>query len=386
MADKPKRTTTKKTTAKSSTTKKAAAKKVTKRTTTRKPVAPKPPVNPTPMSSSNVALPWTIAALALGLFVGAVVHGLSWSHKVNSETLFYANGKTWIPVDGEPLRVTVVNDPTCGRACDPGQSLGVLRQNITPALITETVDVNSAAGQALVEKFNIKSVPQYVFAEELEDFKAADGSNFVENLPAGFLIEKDDEYLLNSVQVGFRIGKFLETPQFADMDTEPKLGDGGVTVVEFTNYQCGFCKKLHDENKDLIAQLVADGIINYVVKDAPMFGANDRFAHRAANCVLREGGQDAHWKMNAAIFASQAQWSRADGAERFFNNLASDLGYDITACVADPVIEAEIQADMAEARLYGVNGTPALFVGSQSISGAVGPEVLGAAIQAEASK
>jgi len=334
-------------------------------------------------------LPWAVAVLFIGAFVGTMVHGLSWSQNFQGEDRFVANGQTWIPVKGEPLAIKVLTDPTCGAACDPTSSLAVLRQNISPALVTETIDVTSKEGRKLVEDFAVKSIPQYIFDTGIAKIKAADGSLFIDNLPPGFFTEKDGLYHLNNTSVGFRVGKFIEDPEFADLDTEPKKGSGPVTVVEFTDYQCPFCRRLHDQNKDLITQLIAENKITYVLKDFPLNFHADAvdYAHAVANCALKEGGQDAYWTMNSYIFDQTDQWSnKGDAGRDFLVAKVNELGFDISACLADANTKAEIGADQAEGQLYGVSGTPALFIGGQVMPGAIGPDVFAGAVEAELKK
>ena len=331
-------------------------------------------------------LPWGLAVLFLGAFVGTLFYGLSWSQKISGETMFVANGQTWMPVAGEPMELLVLNDTNCGAACDPAGSIAVLRQNITPALITETVEVSTPRGQELVAIFDIKSVPQYFFGEGLAQLKADDGTNFIDNLPEGFFVNQDGLYHLSNTQVGFRVGAFIEDPEFADLDTEPSKGTGPVTVVEFTDYQCPYCKRLHDQNKDLIARLISEDKITYILKDFPLNFHTEAvdYAHAVANCTLREGGQDAYWSMNKTIFDDTEQWSgKGDAGKSFLIAKASDLGVDINSCLEDPTVKTEIDADQAEGYLYGVSGTPALFIGGQVMPGAIGPDVFENAVNTE---
>lgn len=291
------------------------------------------------------------------------------------------NGKTWIPVEGNPIELLVLNDASC-KSCSAAQEIMTLRQNITPAFLIRTVDIGSEEGKELIEKFEITSIPKFILGAGIENFKAQDGSLFIENSKE-LVTQKDNLYLINSAKVGFKVKKFLEPPVFADLDTEPRNGNGKIRVVEFTDFQCPYSKRLHDQNKDLIARLVAEGKIEHILKDFPLgFHKEAPAAHQAANCVLQEEGNDMYWKMQDQIFATQNQWSgKGEAAVTHLTSLAQDLGVDITECMNDEEIKAEIMADLAEGQKQGVRGTPALFIGTKIMPGAIGPAVFEAAVE-----
>lgn len=288
-----------------------------------------------------------------------------------SEFVVYG-GKTWIPIPGSPVEVIALTDSNCA-ACETGQSIMALRQNVTPALLVRAVEMGSEEGKSLIAKFELKSIPQFVLADGIENLMVAD-KKFVEANEA-ILIKKDDLYLLNAAKVGFKVGQYIEAPVFADLDSEPVQGKGGkVRVVEFTDYQCPYCKRLHDNNKEIIDKLVKEGKIEYILKDFPLgFHKEAVSAHKAANCVLREGDNDAYWKMNASIFKNTPAWSGkgAGNADKYFINLAKDFDVEIANCMTDKSLDKEISDDMAEGAKYGVSGTPALFIGKNVMPGAI---------------
>lgn len=342
-----------------------------------------------------------LTVLFAGAFVGSLVVGSLGAPAVNFNSekqeiaadfklelakggeLVVYGGNTWIPVPGNPVETIIVNDPNC-KTCDPSQAIATLQQVITPALLKRTVDINSVEGQALVKDYGLKFVPQFILGSGLKTHPAEAGGKllFTEKY-AEVLTEKDGKYLLNAAKVGFKPGQFLEVPQFADMEAEPSQGTGPVQVVEFTDYQCPYCKRFYDQNKALIQKLVAEGIITYTIKDFPLgFHPEAQYAHKAANCVQENSTSENYWTMHDAIFETQKEWSGAgDNARHHMNNLAKNLGVDILACMEDEAGTLEIGKDQAEGVTYGVAGTPAVFVGKQILPGAVGPDVLEAAIR-----
>ena len=298
--------------------------------------------------------------------------------------------KTWIPVPGNPVEVVVLNDSTCGAKCNVKGPVDGLRQMITPALLVRHVDVSEDEAADLISDFDVTSVPQFFLGAGIEKIKDEESGKTFLDASAVILTEHEGLYRLHGEKIGFKVGKFLSAPQFADLGSEPVQGDGKVRVVEFTDYQCPDCKRLHDQNKALIKQLISDDKIEYVLKDFPLgFHAQANSAHSAANCALELGGQDQYWSMHDKVFDTQKVWSGKPDADDHFASLASDLGIDVgrfETCMKDPETLAEIKADQAEGSTFGVSGTPALFIGSQVMPGAIGPEAFENAVNAELAK
>jgi len=300
-------------------------------------------------------------------------------------------GKTWIPVEGNPFELLILTDSSCGTSCDSSQAVATLKQVFTPAMIVRSIEVSSEEGQALAEDFEINKLPAYILGDGFTDF-TKDGLRAADNVQIkAVLTEKENKFLVDSAKVGFRTGKFVSPPTF-DLAGEPKQGSGPVTVVEFTDYQCPFCKRLHDQNKDLIKKLINENKITYILRDFPLnFHKDAMLIHRAANCALEVRNDEAYWKFHDKIFDDQKVWSgKGDSANtQWANTIASELNIDESAfstCLADTSNDAEIREDMNEGSSYGVTGTPALFIGTQIMPGAIGPQAFEAAVNAEFNK
>ncbi len=380
----------KKTTTKSRATKTTKKKVASKSTTAKKTAAPKKAevvqTVETSASSGMNWLPWILVMALLGVLFGVFFADMHTKNKFGTgKDMVVVGEQTWMPVPGKPVDVMVLNDENCGQGCDTTAALDALRQNITPALMISEISINSDEGQRLVSELDLVSVPQYFFGQNIEEMEAEDGTRFIDNMPEGILVQNDDMYWINGSAVGFPTGKFIKAPEFANLDTEPKKGTGPVQVVEFTDYQCPFCKRLFDNNRELIDELIADDKITYVVKDFPLgFHAEAPLAHQAANCALKESGQEAYWDMHDEIFNQTDSWSGKGAAAReVLISIASGIGTDIEACMSEGGIQGEINDDMQEGSRYGVTGTPALFIGTQFMPGAIGPDQFRAAVEAE---
>ncbi len=142
----------------------------------------------------------------------------------------------------------------------------------------------------------------------------------------------------------------------------PRLGDAKATVgiVEFTDFQCPFCKRFHDQTFNQLKQSYLDtGKVQYFVRDFPLgFHGQATGAAMAARCAGRQG---AYWPMHHALFTHQ----RRLGPE-LYDELAKQLALDggkFSACLEDSAQTKAVEAELAYGQSIGVRGTPNFFVG-----------------------
>ncbi|MCS7039028.1 MAG: DsbA family protein [Anaerolineae bacterium] len=161
---------------------------------------------------------------------------------------------------------------------------------------------------------------------------------------------------------------------FAD-EPQPPLGDANapVLIVEFSDYQCPFCLRHFQQTMPkLREQYIDTGKVRYVFKDFPLDSIHPqaRKAAEAANCA---GKQGQYWPMHDRLFAEQNRWAENNEAVTVFKQLATELGLDaaaFAACLDGGETAAEIEEDLQEGLLAGVQGTPAFFINGRFISGA----------------
>jgi protein-disulfide isomerase len=158
-------------------------------------------------------------------------------------------------------------------------------------------------------------------------------------------------------------------------DSAAFLGDptAPVTIVEFTDYQCGFCQRHNVETMPLmLSELIETGQVRYVLKDYPLDSIHPlaRSAAIAARCA---GEQDAYWEMHDAIFQSQSDWEDGDSVDAEMAELVASIGLDsdaFQACIASGRHQSAVQANVEEGASLGVRGTPFFFVNGFPINGA----------------
>lgn len=158
--------------------------------------------------------------------------------------------------------------------------------------------------------------------------------------------------------------------------TDPVAGnpEGDVTVIEFMDYNCSWCKKGMTEIAGIIE---ADKNVKVVFKEFPIFGAGSEFAARAAMAAAKQGK---YWELHSALF-------NHDGpvTQDVTQQLATDLGLDMVKLEADMKGEAISKAlgeTQALAISMQINGTPAFIVDDKVFPGYVPKEQLIEAIAA----
>ncbi len=147
--------------------------------------------------------------------------------------------------------------------------------------------------------------------------------------------------------------------------------DGAITLVEFSDYACGYCRQSLDDVKRLIA---ANPDLRVVIREYPILSAGSADAARMALAAAQQGR---YQQFHDAMFA-------ADGlSPENIEQAARESGVDIErarAAIDAGNYEGQLQNNVFLARNMGVSGTPAWVVGDQVLSGAVGVETLGAAV------
>ncbi len=151
---------------------------------------------------------------------------------------------------------------------------------------------------------------------------------------------------------------------------DPAIGNpkGDVTVVEFFDIRCPYCRQIEQTLAELIAK---DGGVRLVFKDLPILGASSLLGAKALLAAHRQDGADSsrYMKLRAALMKP--------GPEPTEENLraaADKAGLDgarLIADMQDPAIQARIDANLKLAEKLNIHGTPAMVIGDTLVPGAV---------------
>jgi protein-disulfide isomerase len=138
--------------------------------------------------------------------------------------------------------------------------------------------------------------------------------------------------------------------------------DGDITVTEFFDYNCGYCKKSLPDIAKLIS---SDAKVRVVFKEFPILSKGSEEAARAALAARIQGK---YWEMHTALLDNKGQANEATALK-----IAEKLGLDLVKLKAD-MDSADVKAELANvkelASKMGINGTPHFLVGDKSIAGA----------------
>lgn len=198
------------------------------------------------------------------------------------------------------------------------------------------------------------------------------------------------EYLLNNPELIVEVQQALEIKQKALAAERTKLAlavnkeiifnsphqgtigntNGDITIVEFFDYNCGFCQRAM---KDMNVLLEGDNKLKFVMKELPILSQGSVDASRVSTAVYRLMPEK-YGEFHNRLLSQEGQ---KDGNRA--RNIASEMGLDVKA------IEAEVaKDDMGDAfreasdlaNKLGINGTPSYVIGDEVVFGALGVEVL----------
>lgn len=145
----------------------------------------------------------------------------------------------------------------------------------------------------------------------------------------------------------------------------PEAGNpkGDVTVVEFVDYNCGYCKRV---SESVLAVIAADKNVRFIFKELPVLGESSKEASKWALASNLQGKYlDFHTALmrNRKAITTEALEEVARSAGINIEQLKKDLTSD--------VVENQIAADYKLAVSMGVTGTPVFIVGEKMIMGAL---------------
>lgn len=200
------------------------------------------------------------------------------------------------------------------------------------------------------------------------------------------------QYLLDNPEVLLEVSKALEDKQQTEEDAKREGAlselakdifhyegdfvagnpDGDVTMVEFFDYNCGWCKKGLPEVQ---AMLEEDKNLRFVLKEFPIFGGDSDYAAMAAIASKKQGK---YWEFHVAMLGHEGKVTRETVIE-----IATGLGIDIAKLKADmdsTEVSAVLRKNQELAQALAINGTPGFVIDKKVIPGYLPKEGLMAAV------
>lgn len=152
----------------------------------------------------------------------------------------------------------------------------------------------------------------------------------------------------------------------------PTIGKGKVEIVEFSDFQCPFCKQFFtNAYRDILSKYIDTGKVKLVYRHYPLsFHQNAQIAAEAAECANRQGKFKAY---HDTLFTN----SNSDGtglASADLKKYARDLGLDtakFNSCLDNGETRDVVASDMKAGQAAGVTGTPTFFINGIKVVGAL---------------
>jgi len=186
--------------------------------------------------------------------------------------------------------------------------------------------------------------------------------------------------LITDLRDAYEVDSYLQPPRFEVAETGPALGPATapVTIVEFSDFECPFCTRIHPTLKQVMDDY--DGRVRLVFRQFPLHALHPR-AQKAAEASLCADDQGKFWEMHDAMFENSSGLDVASLKAR-----AGELGLDedeFGTCLDSGQFADQVASDVAAGRALGVSGTPALFINGRFLSGAQPFDVIARVIDDE---
>jgi protein-disulfide isomerase len=147
---------------------------------------------------------------------------------------------------------------------------------------------------------------------------------------------------------------------------------GDVTVVEFFDYNCGYCKRAMN---DMMELLNTDLKLRFVLKEFPVLGDGSvQAAHVAAAARMQDKTGKKYLEFHLKLLSGRGAADKARALA-----VAKEVGFDMARIEKDmssPEVRAQLEESFKLAEALGLNGTPSYVVGNEVVIGAVGLKTL----------
>jgi protein-disulfide isomerase len=140
--------------------------------------------------------------------------------------------------------------------------------------------------------------------------------------------------------------------------------EGDITVVEFIDYRCGYCRRAYQEVEELVA---TDGNIRFIIKEFPILGPQSLTASQLAVAALQTGGPDAYKRVHDALMTWPGDIGPAAVAR-----IVADAGLDpeaMAVAMESDAVNQVIEANHALAMRLRITGTPTFVIGDEMVRG-----------------
>jgi len=266
--------------------------------------------------------------------------------------------------------LTVVNDSTCA-SCDPQRIIDITTQQLFPTAKVVVLDKDSDAGQKLISDLKLTALPAYIFSSNV-----AQAANFAKVSPA--MTQTGDYYVITPGAAGpvrFTVPVNISGKELLGFAKAP------ITIIEFSDFQCPYCKQFHDTvGPQLKTNYIDTGKVKMVYMEFPLDSIHP-FAHNAALAAECAAEQNKFWAYHDLLFSDQTKLAvsdlKADAATLGLN--ATQFNDCLDSKRYDPLVTAETQMGQS----FGIQGTPGFLVNGIFIGGTLPYDQFAAILDSE---
>ena len=213
-----------------------------------------------------------------------------------------------------------------------------------------------------------KEIRRYILENPDIIFEAAD---IVRKREAALEVQEDEELIQSNFNEIFY-------DNYSYVGGNP---DGDITIVEFVDYKCGYCRKAAELVRELIAK---DDNIRFVVKEFPILGEASLVSSKFAIAVKNIGGPEKYKVVHDILLALAAE-----PTEIYLRRIAKELELnpeELFEAMQSDLVTQEIDQTGELAQKLQISGTPTFILGDQFLRGFVPLEILSKAIHSERTK
>ena len=213
-----------------------------------------------------------------------------------------------------------------------------------------------------------KEIRRYILENPDIIFEAAD---IVRKREAALEVQEDEELIQSNFNEIFY-------DNYSYVGGNP---DGDITIVEFVDYKCGYCRKAAELVRELIAK---DDNIRFVVKEFPILGEASLVSSKFAIAVKNIGGPEKYKVAHDILLALTAE-----PTEIYLRRIAKELELnpeELFEAMQSDLVAQEIDQTRELAQKLQISGTPTFILGDQFLRGFVPLEILKKAIHSERTK
>ena len=213
-----------------------------------------------------------------------------------------------------------------------------------------------------------KEIRRYILENPDIIFEAAD---IVRKREAALEVQEDEELIQSNFNEIFY-------DNYSYVGGNP---DGDITIVEFVDYKCGYCRRAAELVRELIAK---DDNIRFVVKEFPILGEASLVSSKFAIAVKNIGGPEKYKVAHDILLALTAE-----PTEIYLRRIAKELELnpeELFEAMQSDLVTQEIDQTRELAQKLQISGTPTFILGDQFLRGFVPLEILSKAIHSERTK